>query len=898
LGAAFRFAGVRFDEAGQILTVNGQLVELERRPLELLALLLAHAGEVVTKDEILDALWPGREVTEASLTKCMARLRQAIGDDEHAMIRTIHGYGYRFAAPVLQEAARTPSAPALTQGLAEGEPIPGRPNWHLVRRLGSGGFGDAWLAEQTKSGEQRVFKFAADGAGLAALRREIMLGRLLRAGLGPRADLVRILDWHLDDLPAFVEIAFYENGNLAEWAHARGGAAALPLALRLELAAQVADALASIHSLAVLHKDLKPANVLIRMDGNGNPAIALTDFGSGRALDPSRLDELGITRADPGLTEQDSTAGTQMYRAPELAEGGAPTVLADLFALGVMLFQLAAGDLRRPLAPGWEDAIPDPLLREDIAAAAAGDPARRLADAAELARRLRSLPARRAERARADAEAAEAIRTRRALELARARRAPALALLVVLAIGLTATTLLFLRAGRAQRLAEQQAARARAVTSFLTDDIFSPANPLLAADPNASIKTVLAAAAADIGRRFPAGDPDRADIELAIGSAYAGLADSDHAVPLLRAALASLRARLGDADPQTLAVRMAMGELAGRVLDNDGMRNAGEAVLAAHPADPATELGARFLVTSAGCTDSASNEGCAASLRPLFQETRRRLGPLDPVTLKIESELAYQIGQTQHFDEAIQMARETVALTEKAVGPDHLLVQERRFILGEVLDEAHQPAEAAAIFADIRRRALAMSGTESELSARAATQLSSADMQLNRLDDAAAALQTALDYSIRARGELNGLSIVALSNLANIKAAMGRYDDAIALGTTALDRQRRAAGDNHPDSIWFENNLANFYHLAGKLPQAEAAYRDVLARARLTFTHGEWDVGHFEYHLGEVLGQEGKTDEARALLHASVEMLSAKLGADSPRTKRAQAALAALGKGK
>src|ERR1700753_2736480 len=96
----WRFGSAVFDEQALTLTVGGADVELERRPLELLSLLLAHAGEVVTKDEILDALWPDRDISEASLTKCMARLRNALRDDDHEIIRTAHGFGYRFAAPV------------------------------------------------------------------------------------------------------------------------------------------------------------------------------------------------------------------------------------------------------------------------------------------------------------------------------------------------------------------------------------------------------------------------------------------------------------------------------------------------------------------------------------------------------------------------------------------------------------------------------------------------------------------------------------------------------------------------------------------------------------------------------------------------------------------------------
>src|ERR1700753_2137551 len=84
------------DEQEMVLRVNSAEVELARKPLELLALLLNHAGEVVTKEEILDALWPDRDISEASLTVCVARLRTALSDDDHKIVRTVHGFGYRF----------------------------------------------------------------------------------------------------------------------------------------------------------------------------------------------------------------------------------------------------------------------------------------------------------------------------------------------------------------------------------------------------------------------------------------------------------------------------------------------------------------------------------------------------------------------------------------------------------------------------------------------------------------------------------------------------------------------------------------------------------------------------------------------------------------------------------
>lgn len=105
----WRFGTVEFDESTLALVVNGKAVELEPKPLELLMYLLRRAGEVASKDQLLTALWPGRVVTEASLTKAVAKLRQALADDEQVLLRTVHGFGYRFAAPVTAESIAAPA---------------------------------------------------------------------------------------------------------------------------------------------------------------------------------------------------------------------------------------------------------------------------------------------------------------------------------------------------------------------------------------------------------------------------------------------------------------------------------------------------------------------------------------------------------------------------------------------------------------------------------------------------------------------------------------------------------------------------------------------------------------------------------------------------------------------
>src|SRR5690606_14941671 len=115
-------------------------------------------------------------------------------------------------------------------------------------------------------------------------------------------------------------------------------------------------------------------------------------------------------------------SGTLGYLAPELIEGRAASIQADIYALGVMLYQLAAGDLSRPLAPGWQRDIQDELLAQDIASMVDRAPERRPASAAEVAERLRTLEGRHAERARAEQARRDADEAARALARAHQRR--------------------------------------------------------------------------------------------------------------------------------------------------------------------------------------------------------------------------------------------------------------------------------------------------------------------------------------------------------------------------------------------------------------------------------------------------------------------------------------------
>jgi serine/threonine protein kinase len=319
----------------------------------------------------------------------------------------------------------------------EGLVIPYRKHWVLRGKLGRGGFGETWLAEHVKTRDLRVFKFCNDVAKLKAFQREITLFRFMRETLGGRSDIAALLDWQLDEPPYFIESEFAASANLVDWFEKEGGTTKVPRQDRIEVIRRTAVALAAAHSVGVLHKDVKPANVLVGREMDGTVRVRLCDFGVSVLTDEARLLSVGVTAAGmtaaPGAPSPD--AGTRLYMAPEVIEGKDPTTAADVYALGVMLYQITVGDFAKALAPGWDRDCDDDLVREDIAASVEGSPDRRVS-AAQLAERLRQLPDRTAAR-EAELKRHEQVR---AAEVALRRRrnwaTAVLAALLLLSVGL------------------------------------------------------------------------------------------------------------------------------------------------------------------------------------------------------------------------------------------------------------------------------------------------------------------------------------------------------------------------------------------------------------------------------------------------------------------------------
>jgi hypothetical protein len=140
-----------------------------------------------------------------------------------------------------------------------------------------------------------------------------------------------------------------------------------------------------------LHRDIKPTNILINEQSDGKVLARLTDFGIGQVVKRESLD--GITQA--GFTQTmsgegpSSPGGSQLYMAPELLAGNPATLGADVYALGVVIFQLITGDFKRPLTQDWATQVENPLLRRLLGPMFLGDPNQRPADCGQIARDLR-----------------------------------------------------------------------------------------------------------------------------------------------------------------------------------------------------------------------------------------------------------------------------------------------------------------------------------------------------------------------------------------------------------------------------------------------------------------------------------------------------------------------------
>jgi serine/threonine protein kinase/class 3 adenylate cyclase/Tfp pilus assembly protein PilF len=723
---------------------------------------------------------------------------------------------------------------------APGQGVPQRSNWEFDRKLGEGGFGEVWLARHRKTHEARVFKFCFELERVRALQREVTVCRLLREALGNRPDIARILDWNFDEPPYFLEFEYTEGGNLAEWVEARGGFEQVPMATRLELAAQVADAIAAAHSVGVLHKDIKPGNVLVQDEPDGPSRVRVTDFGIGLITDGARLADLGITVL--GMTEPDRTSGTQasgtrIYMAPEVLEGRPATTQADIYSLGILVYQLAVGDFSRALAPGWERDVDDELLRGDIASFVDGRAENRVASASDVARSLRSLEQRRQQREaeRIAAERAEA--DRRAVERSRRRRR------IAVVAGLVLLAFAVVMAFQARRIARErdranlEAESARRVTDFLID-LFQVSDPSESRGNTITARELLDRGAEQLQSGLEDRPRVRAKMLDAIGTVYVQLGLYDEGGKLLQQAYDLRRSELGPDDPDTAESVHDLGSLAEKKGDFDvaekrylealALRSKSGAGGDAKSAKLLSDL--CYVYVEQARFDRAQEFGeRALALREKLS------GPDSDDVADSLTTLAYVHFKQGQYTEAAQMLRRVVAIDEKVKGPDSTATASAMNNLAVQLREMGQTDEALALY----RKALAIQekalGPDHPDLGSMYNNIATALQDKGELAEAERLFRRALEVREKGLGESNSLTGRSLNNLASCLWIEGKVDEAATLWERSLEVREEALGKDNPEVAVSLTNLGLLALMRGDLAESDRIFRRALAITQKAF---------------------------------------------------------------
>jgi serine/threonine protein kinase/Tfp pilus assembly protein PilF len=382
-----RFAAFEFDSQTGELRKHGLKIKLSGQPIEVLTLLLERPGEMVTREELQRILWPHDTVVEFehSINAAIKRLRDALGDsaEKPRYVETLAGRGYRFIAPVEVIASPEGAAPVVEPGGAEVQAAPEAAadfthsdligltvsHYRILERLGGGGMGIVYKAEDIRLGRKVALKFlptglADDPVTMARFQREARAASALNH---PHICTVYEID-KVEGQP-FLAMELMEGCTLKDLITGQP----LPERRLLDLGMEIADALEAAHAQGIVHRDIKPANVFVTKHGEAK----ILDFGlaklqgSGSGVQgpgnnpavedssrrPTREGAEG-SEAGEGITPHDTPSlsleadeisvagaamGTAAYMSPEQARGEKLDARTDLFSFGAVLYEMATG---------------------------------------------------------------------------------------------------------------------------------------------------------------------------------------------------------------------------------------------------------------------------------------------------------------------------------------------------------------------------------------------------------------------------------------------------------------------------------------------------------------------------------------------------------------------------
>jgi tetratricopeptide (TPR) repeat protein len=737
-------------------------------------------------------------------------------------------------------------------------------SYRLLQKIGEGGMGEVWLAEQKEP-----------------LRRRVAL-KLVKAGMNTREVIARFESERqalaLMDHPAIAKV--FDAGSTPQGLpyFVMEYVAGVPITAycdnhrlstreRLELFMHVCEGVQHAHQKAIIHRDLKPSNVLVtEVDGKAAPKII--DFGVAKALSHKLT-------ADTMFTRVGALIGTPEYMSPEQANSSGEDIdtRTDVYSLGVIFYELLAGgppiDLRRIAFDEFlrrlrEEEPPKPSTKiRTLGHAASTEMAhKRHTEPLTLAKQIHgdldsiALKALEKDRSRrygspsdlaADIERSlnnqavlavapsAAYRARKFARRYRGALVTACAFALVLIVAAAVSIRQSVRANR-------EAAVAQAVNDFLQNDLLAQASaatqsgPSSKPDPDLKVRAALDRAATRITGKFGRQPEVEAAIRDTIGQTYMDLGLYPEARTQLERALDLRRRVLGAKDPKTLGTLSRLGHTAflqGRFGEAETMF--GQAlelqrrVLGSEHPEALTSMN--------GLANVYYSQGKYPQAEALFSRSleiqRRVLGPEHSATLMSMNNLANAYFSQGKYPQAEAIHSQSLEIERRVIGPEHpntLMSMNNLAIVYSLQGKYSQAKDLFSRTVEIRRRVL---GPEHPDTLSSISNLANVYGRQGKNAEAEALYIHVLEIQRRVLGSEHLRTLRSMNNLAAIYDGEGKYGQAEALYGQTLEIERRVLGEQHPTTLTSMANLANAYSSQGKYPQAEALFSKTLEHSRM-----------------------------------------------------------------
>lgn len=785
--------------------------------------------------------------------------------------------------------------------------------WHPLRVLGRGGMGTVYLAERRDDGfrQQGALKLVHRDIDSEEFEQRFAQERQILASLN-HPGIARLLDGGRDDAGRpYLVMEYVEGEPLDRYCDGRR----LDIARRVALFVQVAQAIGYAHRNLVAHRDLKPSNILVAADGGAK----LLDFGIAKVLTDDAPGAQPLTRTAMRIF-------TPEYATPEQVLGEPAATAADIYQLGLLLYELLTGRRAQQVRDFTQRALEEAICRTLIAAPSEriddDDPAPcelRASTPAALRRRLRGdldnivLKSLRKEPERRYFSADELVDDLDRWRQGRPVRArpetfayrtgkfvrrhafavSASAAIVLLLIGYAVTATLQSQALERERdRARAEAAKARQVQALVLK-LFEGANPEASGGVRMSARELLDRGWVEIESELRGQPEIQVEMLDTVGEAYRKLGEYDRAQGLFDRGLALARALPpGQSSALTRALRSS-GRLRSDTGDYEAAKTLLDDALARQRAAvPADALGIAETLTALGLLMDQRGEYAAAErhYRESLDIRSRALGPEHAEVAANLDDLGSIRRRQGDYAGAEELYRRALTIYRKRLPRTHPHLAHSLSNLAIVRADQGDPAAAERLY----REALALlRESVGERHANVAMVMNNLAMVLqsrNDRDGARQLLEQALDIRREALGERHQTVAMNMNDLGLLAFESG--------DSAAAERHYRAAlaayGADHPWRSTTVFNLARVYEARGDDAAAERGYREALHAQRLHYGPDHDRVATDLTRLGIVLHRQRRFDEAEAAIREAIAIYRKRLPADHPKQATASLSLGLL----